>query len=947
VGAIKAEELANGNIGLEITYGGKESPFGGVDTSAPPAYIDPACFTNCDGFIIVDNKLVAVSVNSAPVPTLWNGTAGVLLIGFGNFYSTKWGTLNYALGYTAVAVTGVTTGVEYTFYMTAWSPASLSTIWNDTLVFTIFDTATPATTASLTLDLLTSGSAPSSNGTGAIVNITSISNFGIAAVNSIYIPGSIASITISGGTNYVVGDNYYVSQSTALGVNVTGQIVVDSIGAGGAITGFHIVSNSYTTYWGYPQPTHVLNFAGTGYVVGPATLSYTPVVNVVLKISGPNGINTYTVTVGQFTYSTASVTGSGANGQIDTLNPDGTIASLTVFDSGGGISSFTGDHGGASYIAGGSYYILQQASNCSTAALAAANGAAQIQVISVGGGGGILDWNFISSGSPSAGYVAGSYGSSASNLTLAPVPITTMIGSSAADILTNMAADINGTATFTGAATSADPNVTATVNSGLGALVFTAYTGGVIGNSITVQDLSYVVGGTYYYYFPARSPENLTGGTDSSGSTLSTTLSPKASIASVGGVLYIANIGPSIIKYGGPGAFAISTLYQGVRILRKFAGSLIGLAKIDAPGIVDTAQDMMFLWSAANALDEWNPTNISGNVTGAGFAQLADIGDYLTGLVVSNGTAFIIRSQGISYATATGNATSPFNFAHIGLGDEGEGSQTTSLICQYNQTGAFVGNSDIYQVSNSISSIGQKIKPSFFALIEGSQGFLSAASCAVYAGQDIVVLFCFQLDTVSFLFNALNKTWTQLTIRNQAGGQTLNSFSGVFANSNVSESADIQDSNQLVQAQQQTTVSSGIIAPTFWKLVDGVPGPASINVFDPTVTFPVEEISFGRDITIDGLYVSLLGVLTGACSLNFSFNGITFGSLALASGSLNMTTPTEFQVFPSSVTTSGAFTVHSPQLTVTIPSFTNADSAKVYIVKIAEFASYDPKQRPV
>jgi hypothetical protein len=60
-----------------------------------------------------------------------------------------------------------------------------------------------------------------------------------------------------------------------------------------------------------------------------------------------------------------------------------------------------------------------------------------------------------------------------------------------------------------------------------------------------------------------------------------------------------------------------------------------------------------------------------------------------------------------------------------------------------------------------------------------------------------------------------------------------------------------------------------------------------------------------------------------------------------------MITPTEFQVFPSSVTTSGAFTVHSPQLTVTIPSFTNAGLAKVYIVKIAEFASYDPKQRPV
>lgn len=65
MGQVKTTELPNGNLGLEITYGGKESPFGGVDTSAPPAYIDPRCFTLSDGFLVVDNKLVAVSVQAA------------------------------------------------------------------------------------------------------------------------------------------------------------------------------------------------------------------------------------------------------------------------------------------------------------------------------------------------------------------------------------------------------------------------------------------------------------------------------------------------------------------------------------------------------------------------------------------------------------------------------------------------------------------------------------------------------------------------------------------------------------------------------------------------------------------------------------------------------------------------------------------------------------------
>ena len=116
---------------------------------------------------------------------------------------------------------------------------------------------------------------------------------------------------------------------------------------------------------------------------------------------------------------------------------------------------------------------------------------------------------------------------------------------------------------------------------------------------------------------------------------------------------------------------------------------------------------MIFAWSATDDLDTWAPLGLDGNVTGAGFAQLADIGDYLTGLIVTNATAFIIRSQGLSYATATGNATSPFNFSHIGLGDEGEGSQITALLAQYDQTGLYVGNSDVYQVANGIYSRGR------------------------------------------------------------------------------------------------------------------------------------------------------------------------------------------------------------------------------------------------
>ena len=50
-----------GLVEVEITYGGTEAPFGGIDASAPPAYIDPKCFTDSDGFIVIDNKLALAS----------------------------------------------------------------------------------------------------------------------------------------------------------------------------------------------------------------------------------------------------------------------------------------------------------------------------------------------------------------------------------------------------------------------------------------------------------------------------------------------------------------------------------------------------------------------------------------------------------------------------------------------------------------------------------------------------------------------------------------------------------------------------------------------------------------------------------------------------------------------------------------------------------------------
>ena len=926
MGLIKETELSNGNIGLEITYGGREAPFGGVDTSAPPAYIDPKCFTNCDGFIVVDNQLVAASLNPVAIPTLWSGTAGVILIGFGNFYTPKYGTLNYALGYKASSVIGSPTGVDYTFYMTAWVPGNPATFWNDTLEYTLFNSLTPATAALITMNLDTTSS--TTPGSGATVNITAVTNYGSGIAGELDIPGIISTLTISGGINYIAGSTYWVVQ----GANVTAQIVITTVSGIGAITGFTLVSDSFATtgYVGTSLTPVDLFFPGWNYTTGTATLTYAQLSNVVLQIADPGGSNTYTVANNGVTSVTPPLPSPTALFSVEAIVYDGVIYTSNLTPYTGSVYRLGIITGGTGYAVGEVYSIIQGSLGLVSGAL--------ILVTAVGAGGSITDFDLIATGLANAGYsLAGFPLSGVSGIAAYPVPTLT---TGPAFILDTMAADINGLDTYP-----ADPNVAATVNISASSLTLTTIVAGTIGNSITVQDFSTITGpDLFYYYFPVRTLTHLTGGDDGTGSgtVLSTVLPNKASIASVGGTLYIGNIGPAIIKYSGPGLFATSTTLQGMRVLRKFAGSLIGLGLIPAPGTIIASVDMIFAWSATNDLDTWAPLGIDGNVTGAGFAQLADIGDYLTGLIVTNATAFIIRSQGVSYATATGNATSPFNFNHIGLGDEGEGAQVTALLSQYDQTGLYVGNSDVYQIANGISAVGAKInKVLFNALSENSFRLFGNAACAIIMNSE-TVLFLLAVGNVIYIYNPSNATWQTMTLAVSA--DSLYSLAlGVFASSNTTAS-----SNLFNQCSPVIVVESAPQVYQFYELSEGVPNALSISL-PPSVTFPSEEVVFGRDITVDGIYSAISAKVSENVAVSYNLNGNVFSIQSLTPTEFNSlgTLPVEMQVFSDSTTSSGAVTEHSPQLQISIATLPDTGTALVRLTKQTMFASYDSKQRPV
>ena len=780
MGKITPSKLANGNEGLEITYGGSESPFGGVDTSAPPAYIDPRGFITADGAITVNNKLCALALEQAiGVPVLWGGTAGVILIGCGTFYNSIYGELNYALGYIRTAFAGPPSGSTYTFYITSWSILNSGTIYNDTLVIDLYDSVTLAKAASLTLPCIPTSSVAPSVASGATGSIT--------AVNG---AGGITAITMTGGTGYAVGNGVQIIPSGYVPSDY-GWVYVTAVGAGGSITAVTLAPNY-----------------GIGYTTGSVTAG---------------------------------------------------------------------------------------AVEASSAVTLAVNG---------------------------SHYNANGYTGSAT----------------AASIVSAIATEITTGSTVV----SATPSVDGT------SIIITALTAGVVGNSITVQDLSTaaVSGDPPPFYFPAKTIATLQGGVDATSSTSPSSFH-NVSTTSVGGTVYFANLGPIILKYSGPGLFDISSMYQGVSILSKFAGSLIGVGVVPQLGFETQNQDMIFAWTAAGKLDIWAPVDGSGNVTGAGFEELTDIGEFLSGLIVSNGTAYILRKEGVSYATPTGNGLLPFSVNHIGLGAQGEGTQVPNLVTQYDSVGCYVGNSEIWQIAGSISAIGNKVRQLIFAQIAmqtNPDAQLSATSGAVFIGGDEYPIAVFVIGTVLYIFNTSNGTWTTLSLSTL--GPNITRLIGTTLATVFTVPNQGQYSQALVGLAIQQTIAGVVQVPQFFTIQEKIPDSnSSSNTF--AVTFPQEEILFGRDITIDALYIALQAQLQNNVTLNIYVNGNLYAAYSLLAASFTdiNANPTELQIFPATGT--GINTGHSPQLKLELVNAAGVQNSQARFTKVTMFGSFDITQRPV
>lgn len=133
------------------------------------------------------------------------------------------------------------------------------------------------------------------------------------------------------------------------------------------------------------------------------------------------------------------------------------------------------------------------------------------------------------------------------------------------------------------------------------------------------------------------------------------------------------------------------------------------------------------------------PTIWDNNINiGAGWNDELDVPDSITGAFTVGTTAFILRNNGITEVTSTGNAENPFNFDHLWASDRGIGNVFPFGYAAFGPLGIFLSSDEIYNVSlGGFNKIGGTSLDAIYGDLSESVGIPLASIVPYYSNKYI------------------------------------------------------------------------------------------------------------------------------------------------------------------------------------------------------------------
>lgn len=164
-----------------------------------------------------------------------------------------------------------------------------------------------------------------------------------------------------------------------------------------------------------------------------------------------------------------------------------------------------------------------------------------------------------------------------------------------------------------------------------------------------------------------------------------------------GGVVWINNGAP--ITQNGFKCAAVVDAANGITAGGFFLGELgfrlIMLNTVEGQGLGGLSYPQRVRWTPSGYPSIWDP-NVN---IGAGFNDMLDVPDGITGFLTIGRVGFIFRVNGITELTQTGDGLNPFDFNHLWASDRGIGNIYAYTIAGYGPIGIFIANDDCYMLS--------------------------------------------------------------------------------------------------------------------------------------------------------------------------------------------------------------------------------------------------------
>lgn len=362
-----------------------------------------------------------------------------------------------------------------------------------------------------------------------------------------------------------------------------------------------------------------------------------------------------------------------------------------------------------------------------------------------------------------------------------------------------------------------------------------------------------------------------------------------------------------------------------------------------------------FAWSAAEEqYSIWTALGANGLVTGAGYNNLPDVEDIITGLIMEGPTGYIIRQQGITEVTPLSNGTDPFDFNHLWASHQGIGSKFPYAATQYGALGYIPANDDIYTIGyagiNVITGIAKSAI--YGTVINSFTGVIAGAGYLSIDGEASSVFFICTVagpNSPGFLYWQATNTWYKILLPENLQPLQVNSINYLIQTNR----------SQYVNGFAVTCLNTATeaIEIVYFNLSSGLS-----NGAEAYAEFPLEEVAIGRDLTIDAILLYVY-IGTGVDSFVEAQFQLANPNYYVNNSSVNITNNIqEFTTFLSNeanlvgaqyqyivlTPTAGvALTMKGMQLQVLLISANEPTNSMFSIGKIHIFGSVDMAQRPI